>query len=53
MLKRRRESSSDSSDSYDDDVQEYGDESTNTKISNISGKFLREFVMHTEPKSGF
>ena len=37
MLKRRRESSSDS-DSFDEDAEEYGDESMNTKIKNISGK---------------
>merc|ERR550534_2001088 len=38
MLKRRRsESESDSSDSFDEDADEYGDESMNQKISNVSG----------------
>ena len=38
MLKRPRpDSSSDSSDSFDEDTDEYGDESTNKKIHNVSG----------------
>ena len=38
MLKRRRPDTSESdSDSFDEDAEEYGDESMNQKISNVSG----------------
>ena len=50
MLKRPRpDSSSDSSDSFDEDTDEYGDESTNKKIHNVSGIVAPE-VYHQKNK---
>ena len=52
MLKRRRSESSDSdsSDSFDEDADEYGDESMNQKISNVSGIVAPEVYQQKKKK---
>ena len=52
MLKRRRSESSesDSRDSFDEDADEYGDESMNQKISNVSGIVAPEVYQQKKKK---